>query len=110
MIVKDEERTLPRLEASLDGQLDHWTIVDTGSSDGTVALVEELFSGIPGQLIRDEWRGYGPSRNVALEAGRPDSDWLLTLDAEDTLHGELERDVPAEFDGLKAEYHVEPLR
>lgn len=110
MIVKDEERTLPRLAASLDGQLDHWTIVDTGSSDGTVALVEELFSGIPGQLIRDEWRGYGPSRNVALEAARPHSDWLLTLDADDTFHGELERDIPADSDGVEAEYHVEPLR
>ncbi len=35
MIVKNEARTLPRLAASLDGQLDHWTIVDTGSTDGT---------------------------------------------------------------------------
>ena len=34
MIVKNEARTLPAWP-SLDGQLDHWTIVDTGSTDGT---------------------------------------------------------------------------
>ena len=38
MIVKNEERTLPRLAESVRGQLDHWTIVDTGSTDQTMAI------------------------------------------------------------------------
>ena len=38
MIVKNEERTLPRLAESVRGQLDHWTIVDTGSTDQTKAI------------------------------------------------------------------------
>lgn len=109
MIVKDEEVTLPRLAASLEGQIDHWTIVDTGSTDATVAVARELFGGVPGQVIRDEWRGYGPSRNVALEAARPHSEWLLTLDADDTVAGELERHVPAGCDSVEAEYRFGPL-
>jgi Glycosyl transferase family 2 len=109
MIVKNEELTLPRLAASLEGQLDHWTIVDTGSTDDTVRVAEEVFAPVPGVVIRDEWRGYGPSRNVALSHARTHSDWVLTLDADDTFHGVIERGVPAGFDGAEAEYHVEPL-
>lgn len=110
MIVKNEARTLPRLAASLGGQLDHWVVVDTGSSDDTVAVAGSVFAGVPGEVVRDEWRGYGPSRNVALEAARPHTDWVLTLDADDTVHGRLERAVPEGFDGVEAEYHVADLR
>lgn len=97
MIVKNEEQALPRLAASLTGQLDHWTIVDTGSSDATTRLVPELFVGVPGQLIEDEWRGYGPSRNAALEAARPHTDWLLTVDADELVHGEVRAAVDADL-------------
>jgi glycosyltransferase involved in cell wall biosynthesis len=110
MIVKNEALTLPRLAASLEGQLDHWTIVDTGSTDDTVAIAESLFAGVPGEVIREEWRGYGPSRNVALAAARRHSDWVLTLDADDTMHGTIDCAVPPEFDGIEAEYHVDELR
>ena len=110
MIVKNEARTLPRLATSLDGQLDHWTIVDTGSTDETVQIAQEVFNGVKGEVIHDEWRGYGPSRNVALSLAREKSDWVLTLDADDTFHGAMEHDIPPDFDGAEAEYHVEPLR
>jgi tetratricopeptide (TPR) repeat protein len=110
MIVKNEASTLPRLAASVKDQLDHWSIVDTGSTDDTVSIAETLFAGIPGSVIEDTWRGYGPSRNVALEAARPHTDLVLTLDADDTVHGTLERSIPADADGIEAEYHVNPLR
>jgi glycosyltransferase involved in cell wall biosynthesis len=110
MIVKNEALTLPRLAASVRDQLDHWIIVDTGSDDETVTVAEKVFSGVPGNVIRDVWRGYGPSRNVALEAARPHTDLVLTIDADDTLHGTLERSIPANADGIEAEYHVGPLR
>ena len=97
MIVKNEARTLPRLAASLDGQLDNWTIVDTGSTDLTVQIAEEVVAGVEGELIHDEWRGYGPSRNVAPFQAREHSDLILTVDADDTFHGEMERAVPGEF-------------
>ncbi len=110
MIVKNEAVTLPRLAASLDGQLDHWTIVDTGSTDATVEVAAAVFDGVPGEVVQDEWRGYGPSRNVALSTARPHTDWVMTLDADDTFHGEMERSMPDEFDGVEAVYRVEPLR
>jgi hypothetical protein len=110
MIVKNEELTLPRLAATLNGQIDHWTIVDTGSTDDTVLVAKELFAGVPGEVIEDEWRGYGPSRNVALAAGRLHSDWVFTIDADETFHGRFECDVPEEIDGIEAQQHFESLR
>src|ERR1700680_3935406 len=90
MIVKNEARGLPRLAESVAGCIDHWTIVDTGSTDETVAVARKVFDGIPGSVIEDRWRGFGPSRNVALEAADPHTDWLLHLDADHTVHGRLD--------------------
>jgi glycosyltransferase involved in cell wall biosynthesis len=110
MIVKDEAPRLARLARSLDGQLDHWTIVDTGSSDETVQVARRQFQGVPGSVIEDTWRGYGPSRNVALAEARRHTDFVLTLDADDTFHGTIDRAVPPDCDGVEAEYHVGELR
>lgn len=109
MIVKNEERTLPRLAASLRGQLDHWTIVDTGSTDATIEIIPALFAGVPGEVIEDTWKGYGPSRNVALEAARGRTDWLVTLDADDTVEGDLRAAVGGEVDAIEAMLRYGPL-
>jgi glycosyltransferase involved in cell wall biosynthesis len=93
MIVKNEAETLPRLAASLAGQIDHYTIVDTGSTDDTVALIPTLFGDVPGVVIEDEWRAYGESRNVALEAAREHTDWLVTFDADEIFEGRLPREL-----------------
>ena len=60
MIVRNESKTLPRLAATLRGQIDHWTIVDTGSTDDTVQVARHVFDFAPGQVIEDIWRGFGP--------------------------------------------------
>jgi glycosyltransferase involved in cell wall biosynthesis len=110
MIVKNEALTLPRLAASLDGQLDHWTIVDTGSTDNTIEVARSVFAGVPGEVIEAEWNGYGPSRNIALKAAQPNVDFVMTLDADDTFIGTIDRRIAPEFDGAEAEYLVHPLR
>jgi glycosyltransferase involved in cell wall biosynthesis len=91
MIVRNEEVTLPRLAASVAGQVDYFTIVDTGSTDRTLELAGEVFAGLPGQVLGDEWRGFGASRTVALRAAEPFTDWLLFLDADEVLDGRLDR-------------------
>ena len=52
MIVRNEARNLPRLFASLQGQVDYFVIADTGSTDETPALLVELGKqfGIPGEV------------------------------------------------------------
>ena len=109
MIVRNESATLPRLAETLAGQIDHWTIVDTGSTDSTVQVAAEAFSFAPGHVIEDKWRGFGPSRNVAFAAAEPHTDWLLTLDADDTFHGAIARDELTDVDALHAEYRFASL-
>jgi hypothetical protein len=110
MIVKNEELTLPRLASSLEGQIDHWTIVDTGSTDNTVELVPQLFGDVPGRLIRDDFRGFGASRNVALQAARAKTAWLLTIDADETIDGDLRGALGTqEADALEARLVYPPL-
>jgi glycosyltransferase involved in cell wall biosynthesis len=111
MIVKNEERTLPRLAASLHGQIDHWTIVDTGSSDTTRQLVPTLFPGISGQLLEEPWDGFAPARNAALRAAEPCSDWLLYLDADEVLDGDVRAAVrlAPEADCIEAQEDVGEL-
>ncbi len=111
MIVKNEASNLARLADSVRAQLDHWTIVDTGSDDDTVAVARRVLADVPGEVIEDRWRGFGPSRNVALEAARPHTDWLLLMDADDTFEGRVPREALNEdLDCIEAELHYEDLR
>lgn len=110
MIVRNESRTLPRLAASLRGQIDHWTLVDTGSTDTTIQVAPEVFAYVPGEIIADTWRGFGPSRNVAFGAAEAHTDWLLTIDADDTFHGTIVRDELMDVDVLHAEYRFASMR
>jgi glycosyltransferase involved in cell wall biosynthesis len=58
LIVKDEEHSLPRVLASIRGAFDRVVLVDTGSTDGTVAVFEEwaLAERCSYEIGRFEWR------------------------------------------------------
>jgi len=87
MIVRDEEPILERcLRSFLDAELvDHWTICDTGSTDGTRELVRYLMRERPGRLYRHTWRNFGHNRTLALRRARGSADWLLVVDADYVL-------------------------
>jgi glycosyltransferase involved in cell wall biosynthesis len=83
MIVRDEARSLADCLASVADFVDEMVVVDTGSSDDTVAIAERC-----GAVVhRLPWPGdFAPARNRALElvAG----DWVLVLDADERLRPE----------------------
>nr|WP_293767360.1 hypothetical protein [Sporichthya sp.] len=35
--------------------IDHWLIVDTGSTDGTQELIRTMLAGIPGEVVERPW-------------------------------------------------------
>lgn len=82
MLVKDEAAMLPRTLPAVIPLIDHWTIVDTGSTDGTQEMVEKLLSDIPGVLHEREWVNFGHNRSELLALAKGSADWLLTLDAD----------------------------
>jgi glycosyltransferase involved in cell wall biosynthesis len=89
MIVKNETAVLPRLFRSLKDYIDYYVIVDTGSTDDTIALIAREMSayGIEGEVHERPWVNFGVNRQQALElavaAGK--ADWLLFIDADEEL-------------------------
>ena len=83
MIVKDETPVIARCLDSLKGLIDHWVIVDTGSTDGTQDLVRRLLADVPGELIERPWVDFGHNRSEAIEAARGKGDYLLFIDADE---------------------------
>jgi glycosyltransferase involved in cell wall biosynthesis len=85
MIVKNEAHVIRRCLASVRPILDHWIVVDTGSTDGTQDVVREAMSGLPGALVERPWVDFAHNRNEALALARPHSDYSFIIDADDEL-------------------------
>ena len=53
MIVRNEAAIIRRCLESVRPHIDRWVICDTGSTDNTPDIVQEILSGIPGTLHRE---------------------------------------------------------
>ena len=80
LIVKDEEKFLGQCLASVRGLADQIVVVDTGSTDRTVAIAKEHGAEIYDFAWRDD---FSAARNAALEHAK--GDWVLMLDADEEL-------------------------
>jgi tetratricopeptide (TPR) repeat protein len=80
MIVRDEERDLPRLLASVQGVVDELCVVDTGSTDRTVSLALEAGARVESFTWCDD---FAAARNASLAMAT--GDWVLVLDADEAL-------------------------
>jgi tetratricopeptide (TPR) repeat protein len=87
MIVKNEAHVIRRCLASVAAFIDHWVIVDTGSTDGTQGVIREVFAdlGLPGRLYQRPWRDFARNRSEALALARPTADYTFIIDADDVL-------------------------
>ena len=80
MIVKNGAGPLQRCLASAEGLFDSMVIGDTGSTDGTVEIARTCGA----RVIEIPWRkDFSLARNAVL--AELDSDWVLTLDADEEL-------------------------
>jgi glycosyltransferase involved in cell wall biosynthesis len=85
MIVKDESRVITRCLDSVMPIIDYWVIVDTGSTDGTQEIIKKHLKNIPGKLYERPWRNFGENRSEAFELAKGKGDYILFMDADDTL-------------------------
>jgi len=99
MIVKDEAHIIQRCLDSVRPLIDHWIIVDTGSSDATKEIVQELMSGVPGTLHERPWKNFGHNRSEALSMCNGIADYVLTIDADEYV----KFDEGFSFEGLSAD-------
>jgi len=83
MIVRNEAERLEACLRSVQGFVDEMVVVDTGSSDATIAIAERLGASVH----RIDWPGdFAPARNQALQW--VSGDWVLVLDADEQLRPE----------------------
>ncbi len=85
MIVRNEAHVILRCLDSVRPFIDGWLIVDTGSTDGTQALIRDHMHDIPGALVERPWIDFGTNRTQALELAQSMADYSLVIDADDVL-------------------------
>jgi glycosyltransferase involved in cell wall biosynthesis len=88
IIAVNEERNIARAVESLRC-CDEILIVDSGSTDRTVELANNLGA----RVIEGVWRGYAAQKNWAAEQAT--NDWILSLDADEALSESLEAEILA---------------
>lgn len=101
MIVKDEAERIGACLASVKPHISHWTILDTGSTDGTQDIVQHALAGIPGELYAEPFVDFGTSRSRAFALARGTADWLLASDADMTW--EIDADIVFGLDAYTIE-------
>lgn len=89
IIAKDESERIARCIASVASVSDETLVVDACSSDDTVALARRLGC----RVLVNAWPGYGPQRNFG--ADHATHDWILWLDADETVGEDLGRSLAA---------------
>lgn len=78
MIVRNEAGQLPRFLAATAGLADRFIAVDTGSTDGSQAMLRAAGA----EVIEIPWPDdFSKARNVSLDHAA--SDWVLVLDADE---------------------------
>ncbi|MEO7145000.1 MAG: glycosyltransferase family 2 protein [Bryobacteraceae bacterium] len=86
IITLNEERNLPRVMESLRC-CDEVVIVDSGSIDRTVEVAEKLGA----RVVENPWSGYASQKNFAAQQCA--NDWILSLDADESLSEALEGEI-----------------
>ena len=89
IITHNVERNIDRCLRALQGIASQVVVVDSGSTDGTEAICQQLQV----LFVHHDWEGYSKQKNYAetLATG----DWVLSLDADeaidDTLRAQLQQ-------------------
>jgi glycosyltransferase involved in cell wall biosynthesis len=88
LICRDEAR---HIEAALDSVrwCDEIVVVDSGSTDGTIDIARR----VTGKVIVREWPGYAAQKEFA--AAQASHDWILSIDADERVSGELAAEIRA---------------
>ena len=87
VICFNEEDRIERCLESL-GFCDEIVVVDSGSTDRTREIAERYAT----RFVEQDFLGYVKQKNFALE--RASGEWIVSLDADEALSPELQREIP----------------
>jgi glycosyltransferase involved in cell wall biosynthesis len=86
IITFNEERNMARVIESLRC-CDEILVLDSGSNDRTVEIANKLGA----RVVEASWHGYAAQKNIAAELAA--HDWILALDADESLSEALEAEI-----------------
>lgn len=79
------------------GFADEIIVVDSGSTDATVALATAAGARV---TVTPDWPGFGPQKNRALTLAR--HDWVLSLDADERVSPALAKEIGSAMESSRA--------
>lgn len=101
VIVKNEEKNLPRWAESVRVAADEMIVVDTGSADKTVALAESFGA----KVFHFAWSNdFAAAKNFAI--GKAAGDWILFLDADEAFSEEARWKVRSFLEGVDGKQQI----
>lgn len=86
IIAKNEERNIRRCLESV-AFADEWIVLDSGSTDNTVAIAKEFTH----KVYSTDWQGYGVQKQRALSYAS--KEWVLNLDADESVDNYLKEEI-----------------
>lgn len=94
ILCKNNKKSIETCLQSIVPCINEIVIIDTGSTDGTLELIEKFFQENPCQykLIKEtDFKGYSYHRNQAIKESN--GDWILVLDSDEYLSKEFQREI-----------------
>ena len=92
IICNDEEKVIERCIRSVSFCAEI-IVVDSGSSDSTISILERLQDeGLPLRIFHERWRGFGAQKQFALD--QCSQDWCLSIDSDERVSEALKKTIP----------------
>jgi len=95
MIVRNEARVIERCIKAAADKIDGFVIFDTGSTDDTIAKIEEIKEQLKLNIIckQRKWINFGENRTEVFNFARTIAEckYMLVLDADDILEGKFDK-------------------
>ena len=87
IITLNEAERIERCIQSVQGLSDDIVVVDSGSTDNTIALAEKAGA----RVVQQSWLGFGAQKKFATAQAR--HNWVLALDADEWLSDDLRQAI-----------------
>jgi len=113
MIVKDEAHIIERCLCSVKPLIDKVLIVDTGSSDNTIQVINDWMkkNEVEGKVIKEPWKNFAYNRSFALKAAKEmGCDYSLMIDADEIYRYAIDFNVTSFKCSLQYDHYMVPTK